>query len=108
MECQTRVMPLPSEMKTLAPRSCCVLVQSLDRRDIKMLTSSRLWLIVEGRKALQRKVKAVTTPMIMMTGSASSDACIDAFKGTGIIFLLNLPIRLYRQFSHVWFESFLF
>jgi len=45
-----------------------------------MLTSSRLWLIVGNIQALQRKVLAVTTPMIMITVSASSDACIDAFK----------------------------
>jgi hypothetical protein len=102
----TCVMPLPPKTKTLAPRSCCVLVQSLNRKDIRMLTSSRPWLTVEDRKVSQRKVKAVTTPMIIITGSAISDACIDAFKRTGIIFLLNLRIRLYGQFSYVWFESF--
>ena len=57
MECQTHVlMPLPSEMETLAPRMCCVLVQSLERRDARMLTSSRLWLIVGDIQALQQSV----------------------------------------------------
>jgi len=97
MECQTCVHAPAFRDGDARPHMCCVLVQSLERRDIRMLTSSRLWLIVGDIQALQRKVLAVTMPMIMITVSASSDACIDAFKCTWIIFVLNLRVQLYRH-----------
>ena len=46
--------------------------------------------------------------MIMITVSASSDACIDAFTRIGIIFVLNLRVRFTDSFRTFGLSLFFF